>query len=237
MTNFIKKFWREELIIILVILCYISFRACSDNKKEAERWSHNTEAALDSVRYYQTKSGEIYAEKLAYIATQKELEDINKELYDEVTSLNKKLLTGTKSKILIKDTIKLPGDTIYIDKTLNYQLFDIPVQDSTILGKMTLELHYKEFLKPKSFDYTINLPVSVYLTKDYSVLLKSRNNVIFTDVQSFIDPSITNKPVIDKKRWSFGIQTGLGIQYDVVKKDFGVGGYMGVGVTYQLFSW
>ncbi len=85
-------------------------------------------------------------------------------------------------------------------------------------------------------EYTLE----VYFTKDYQIIARSKNeNVTFSKLNSFIDPSITKYR--NRKRWGFGIQAGVGFMpgYDLVSKDFvpAVGPYIGVGISYHILQW
>jgi len=239
--NQLKKYWKEVLIIIALLMCFISMRSCNDNKKEVLRQKHNTEAALDSVRYYKDKNGELYGEKLSYIATQKEMEKINEGMGENIKALNRKLLAALNATVIIKDTIKLPGEPIYIDNDIPLQSFSIPFNDDILSAKLDLTYNRKEtssFLELKRFEYNINLPIEVYFTKDYSVILKtSGNNVSFGNVISFIDPSLTTK--VKPKRHSIEFSIGMGASpYNIIdnKWNLHVGPYAGFTFNYNLIN-
>jgi len=236
--NFIKKYWREILLVILILISFISIRSCNDNAREAARQAHNVEASLDSVRYYRDKNGELYAEKMAYIVTQGELEKINKEMYDKIQALDKKLLAALNAVTVVHDTIDLTEktDVLVLDTTDIPQFFNIPISDKILSANLGISYYPRlSEIHPLSFDYTFTLPIEVYIGKDYAVRLKSLDNVKFSDVTAFVDPILTTK--VKPKRWSLGLQSGVGFNYNLLKPSYsGVGIYVGVGVSYNLFS-
>jgi hypothetical protein len=236
--DFLKLYWREILMGILTTSTFISVRSCNDNAKEAARQAHNVQASLDTVRYYKDKNGDLYAEKLSFIASQDELKKINEDLSKNVEALNRKLLAGVNSTVIIHDTIDLTkNDNAIILDTLDYpQTFNLPLKDNVLTGNLWMNYYYKDReLSPIFFDYSLSLPIEVYVTKDYSIILQSNSNVRFNNITSFIDPLLTTKPKV--KRWHLGVQSGVGFNYNLLKPSYsGLGIYVGFGLTYDLIS-
>jgi hypothetical protein len=234
----LKKFWKEILIGMLLIFSFFAIRQCNDNKLELKIQKHNALAALDSVRYYYTKNGELYAEKMAFITTQNKLEEYNKELSDNVKELNKKLNIALNTKVIVKDTIKLPGDTIWISNEVT-EWFEskLAIKDSVLDGILSYQLQ-KDYLLYKSFDYTIQLPLEIYVTKDDQFIVKSINNARFPYISGYIDRAIASMGDVQKpKRWSIGVGAGFGGQYGILNKKFDVGPYVGISFGYSIFRW
>jgi len=238
--SFVKSYWKEILVIILLLICFLSIRSCNENKREIERQVHNVAVSLDSVRYYKDKNGEMYGEMLSYIATQKELEKLNSELFENVNALKKQILAGVNTLIVIRDTIEV-RDTLYINNEVPLQSFLIPIKDDILSANLGLTYNKNNnlpFLEIKRFDYTLELPVEVYFTKDYSVILKTgKDNVRFSNVASFIDPVFyrPQKP----KRYGIGFSGGIGVSpYNLVNGKWGVYAfpYVGLSFNYNLIS-
>jgi hypothetical protein len=240
-VSFGKKNWKSILLVVLIILCFFSIRSCVGSKIEIKRQKHNIEASLDSVRYYKDKNGELYAEKLSYIATQKEMEKINSELSDNIKALDKKLLAALNAVVVIRDTIPM-RDTLYINNEIPLQSFLIPIKDDILSANLGLTYHKNNslpYLELSRFDYTIQLPVEVYFTKDFSVILKTtgKDNVTFNNVTSFIDPIFYSKP--KQKRYGIGFSGGIGISpYNFVNGKWNVYAfpYIGVSINYNAIS-
>jgi len=239
--NFFKKYWKYILIVLLVLTCFLSIRSCMENQKEIQRQKHNIAVSLDSVRYYKDKNDGLYAEKLSYIATQKELNDLNSALSDSIKLLNRKLLAGVITVITVRDTIKIEK-IITIDPDIPTQSFSIPFKDDILSANLGMIYHYNNrfpYLDIKRFDYELNIPMQVYFTKDFSVILKStgKNNITFSNVESFIDPALTKQ--LKPKRYGIGFSAGVGVSpYNLVNGKWGVYAfpYIGVSLNYNLIN-
>jgi hypothetical protein len=207
-----------------------------ENKQEIQRQKHNVEASLDSVRYYKDRNGELYGEKLSYIVTQKELEKINEDMSENIKALNKKLLAGVNTIVIIRDTIEIT-DTLYINQAIPLQSFLVPFRDDILSGNIGLTYEHNNklpFLRLSRFDYSLELPMEVYFTKDYSVILKvtGRDNVRFSNVTSFIDPVFLKKQ--KPKRYGIGFSAGIGISpYNLINGKWGVYAFPYVGASFN----
>ena len=100
------------LIICLLMLCLsISVNKCSNTSRE---YKHNIEALNDTIKYYQDKNGNLVATKLAFESDIKTLKLLNKDLYDQIDSmnLNPKVV---QQIIYVGGEIENPGqDTSYV---------------------------------------------------------------------------------------------------------------------------
>jgi len=229
-----KSYWKGISIGLLAVALFIAVRSCNDAQKEVEIQKHNVAASLDSVRYYKDKNGDLYAEKLSWIVEQSDLKKYNEQLAANVEALDKELIAAVNARMVIHDTIKLKGDTVEINKTIDEEKYSFPFSDEILKGEMFV-LRKLNKLTAESFDYSIHLPIEAYFTKDYAVRLQCNNKSVFLDVQSFIDPSVTN--FAKRKRWSLGIYGGLGAQYGLINNKLDIGPQAGVAIGYNLFSW
>lgn len=228
-----------SIIAVLAILLITSFLWNRDVRNKLRIAQHNVETALDSIRYLKDANGNLYAEKKSFIATISELKELNTEMYENIQSLQKKL----QKKILAGSDIGVVVvDTIYQDKIIEYtldSLVNIPFSDQTINANSLVRIH-RDNIRLQQFTYNLDIPLEVYFTKDYQIIARSKNeNVTFSKLNSFIDPSITKYR--NRKRWGFGIQAGVGFMpgYDLVRKDLvpAVGPYLGVGISYHILQW
>lgn len=200
---------------------------------------HNVSAVLDSIHLLKDKNGSLYAEKSSYLATVKELEKINQEMHENIRTLQKSIRRRLASAVNIGMRAK---DTIIQNNIISYtldSLVNIHFADDVIDANSFVRI-YRDSVYLKQFAYQMDIPLEVYFTKDYQVIARSKNdNIVFTRLNSFIDPEVTKyrKP----KRWGLGIQAGVGATsiYDFSSKSFsfGVGPYVGIGISYQLLQW
>lgn len=119
--TFIKKYWKEILIVGTIILLFILFQKVSALKEENSRLSSNYYAMCDSAKVYKTKSGKLATQTKNMELTVKELEALYGDAKSEIKDLNikiKKLEQFQRGVVEkeIHDTITL-HDTL-IDNTL-----------------------------------------------------------------------------------------------------------------------
>ena len=104
---------------------------------------------------------------------------------------------------------------------------------------------------------TISIKDTIYLPKDTVILIENKlysdsiSNIYFSGYKAQIDsikyflPSdtvyINTEKIIKEKqkKWSISVHTGVGLQYGIINnnKQFDVGPYVGIGVSYNIFSW
>jgi hypothetical protein len=207
----------------------------------------NIKALTDTLHTYELKNGELLYEKQGYIAEKKELEEYigikEKEVKEIEKKLKSALATIAKLQAQVRiDTIHtidsieaMPDSTIhchfnYNDKWLalngvtNVE-FD-PFKSHTIINNINMEV-----------------PLKVGTTEDNKWFATSENPyVLFTSVDG------ANLEKAKPKRWSLGIQGGVGAIFGygisgcsvdgIVRTGWivGAGGYVGLGLTYKLIE-
>ncbi len=113
------KIDKKTLIIsLLIVVIVVMFNKMSDLKDDIRVNNTNISALNDTLKTYKTKNGEIVAEKQAYYSSLKELEKINKNLFDTVKYLEKELKIKTNSVQVINlhGNIETKYDTINVIK-------------------------------------------------------------------------------------------------------------------------
>ena len=63
MKEFIKKYWREILLVVLLIISLLFIILNWDSNKERQRWEDNYYTAIDSVNVIQTRNNELIYER------------------------------------------------------------------------------------------------------------------------------------------------------------------------------
>lgn len=214
------------IAILIVVLC-INIKACSNINNDNKILNHNIEALTDSVTYYTGKNNELIAEKKLLIGTNESLSITNSDLLDKLESMK---LKNTELAAQIEGYIKNPiidtvfrMDSIYIDRKYEfsfnfsnkYRLLDgtINVFGSQVGLNIKNDIVY--------FDYTLAV-------KDNTIYITSDNPYVKTSNISGI--SIPNQT----KRWTFGLHVGFGMQYNLIDNKFGLGPYVGAGLTYNF---
>jgi hypothetical protein len=231
------------IAIVIIVLFYLKQCNRSSNLNDELTIANMNQAALtDSVTTYKDKSGDLTFQKSTLIASEKELKDLNRELYDEVKDLkdNPKIVIKTLVKI-IHDTVEVETNTVlYADGSIglnwnrdttfsvgNYQKLSGETRfklDSNKVTDVRTMLNTNEFgmsfitgLKEGKDNYEI------FIKSDYP-------GFVATDIQG----AIIDKKMIqsNESSWVFGPQLGYGIVFSNGTVGYGV--TVGVGVTYNL---
>lgn len=224
----IKKYvikYRSQLILGLALIATLICLAisCSNNASLNKQYKHNVDALTDSIEYYQTRSGQLVAEKTLLEGDLKLLKSANEELYKKVKELEIK----KPEQIVYVETevVNEVHDTTYlVDPTLPYQRKDFAFNNEwrKLEGFMELKdnLLGLNITTDKVFvDYTLAL-------KDGQVFLNSSNPYVqYNQIQGFTVPK-SKKP-----RWGFGVGPQVGVGYDIFNKTPGI--YVGVGFSFN----
>ena len=78
---------RLFLIILIVLLLLVGlgeYKRIVDLKQDVARHEQNNSALTDSLHFERSKNGDLLVSIDGYISSEKELKDLNRELYDEV---------------------------------------------------------------------------------------------------------------------------------------------------------
>ena len=238
MKDFFKDLWQNHkkdifqvlLMIILFVWALISMQRCSTMKLNYETSQNNIVALTDSIEYYESKTGELIAQKTMLTGEIKDLkESHSKELNDLYNDLNSMKRKNAQMAAQIKGFIDNPAkDTVWKYDTIKFehslvQPFDFSDNWRTLSGNITLKddtmgLNIKE--DQVFFDYTIAV-------EDGLIYIKSDNPYVKYDYVTAIQEQ-QKKP----KRWNIGFQAGFGFQYGMFNKIADAGPYLGVGVSY-----
>ena len=238
MGDFFKDLWANNKrtiievlgMIILFVWALTSMQRCSTMKLEYNTAQNNIVALTDSIEYYESKTGELIAQKTLLTGEIKDLkESHSKELNDLYNDLNSMKRKNAQLAAQIDVLVENPArDTIWkYDSVLVVQSLVQPFQFNdtwrNLSGNITLEnntmgLNIKE--DQVFFNYTIAVEDGlVYLMSDNPYVKYNR----ITAIQE-----TQKKP----KRWNIGFQLGLGFQYGLFHEKVDIGPYLGLGVSY-----
>jgi hypothetical protein len=222
--------WNRDIIYIISILilcciCLFSINTCS---KEKDKNTNNIVALTDSVKYYQTKNGELVASKTLLEGSVSDLKIANNELYNKLKNMK---VSNPSSAVLIKNVVENKSrDTIWtvtksdLEKDTLVKDFEFIDEHRELTGNIwkkdtTMGINVnKDIIK---FDYTVAV-------KDDKVYISSSNPYVkYNSVSGYIKQ---NEKI---KRWSLG--PGILGGYDPFTKKFS--GIIGIGITYSLIRW
>lgn len=249
---------RKDLwyILIIAIVVMLLMRQCDATKSAEirEKMSNaNIEALKDSVRYEKNKRGEEIAVKKALLADKKSLEDLNKDLNDEVKKLRGKIITiqkiggtVTSDPIIITNNIiryrdgeyglAWNYDTVYSEG--NYRKFS--GETSVIVDTARNITSKGTNIKQDELGLTLvtglrekDGSLEIYVDPQYPGMVINRIDGAIIDPQK----SDVIKKYFPPKKWSIGPILGVGMSagYGVTGKPiFGPTITFGVGISYGL---
>lgn len=247
---------RFILIMALVIAIFIAFKQCESKNELKNQFEQNQYALNDTIHKMMNKLDEVFYTKAMTVSRLSELEDLNKELYDEI-----KKMRGTIAQIS-----NIEAQIVYIDKPILSTLNKYPDGSYAIdwFDTTKYSYDYYRYLKGKSLfklDSTKGAIVpeniksilekdSTYLklttgiwrnneSDKWEVFIKNSNPNIKFDlsghvVQDEID-KITNS--VDRVKWSISLHCGAGFggPFSSEFANKAIFGYqIGIGISYSL---
>lgn len=235
--------WKDILIIVLFLLLCGLIIYNATIKTELTTTQTNFLAIQDTIKIYKLKNGQLLYEKQGFILEKEELEkyiQVSEKTIDELENkLDDKIALIAKLKSEIKidtlniiDSVFVKNDTVFSDFTYTDNWLYINGLTNCFDNNITTSI------------YTINMsvPITVGITENEKLLVTTENPyVTFTDIKG------ANLEKTKPKRWSLGVQAGLGIiggagicgsSDGVVRSGwiFGFGPYIGIGVNYKFLE-
>lgn len=197
----------------------------------------NLLAFKGKLEQVELKNGELLSARDSYVATINDLEELLGITKQETRNIQRqldskiayiaKLEQNTKIEYVevVKDSI------IYVDNSPKKVVASFSYSDNWLSFNGE-----NEFMLDDKFDYKttlhniqINTPLTVGLTNDYKIFVKSDNPYVnFSSIEGAVIDKQSLRP--KKKRFGWGLQLGFGAMYDVIDKDVAVGPYAGLGI-------
>lgn len=226
----------EAIIFIAIIVCVYS---CLSNKLDVSE--QNLLAAQGKIEQVELKNGELLTARDSYIATINDLENLvdmtKKEAKEIQRQLDSKIayISRLESNIKIEYIEVVKDSIIYIDSNHQKAIASFHYNDRWLSLMGENEFTFGENFNYKTTLRSINMdvPLHVGLTNDYQIFVKSENPYVhFSNIEgAVIDQSILRPK---KKRFSWGLQGGLGTMYDFVDRDVAAGVYLGIGAQFNF---
>lgn len=197
----------------------------------------NLLAFRGKLEQVELKNGELLASRDSYIATINDLEELlgiaKQEARDMQRQLNSKIAYIAKleqnTKIEYIEVVK--DSIIYVDNGPQKVIASFNYNDKWLSfnGENEFNLGDKFDYKTTLYNIQMNTPLTVGLTNDYKIFVKSDNPYVnFSSIEGAVIDNQALRP--KKKRFGWGLQLGFGVMYDVIDKDVAVGPYAGLGV-------
>lgn len=220
------------IIGALIVLLTIAMSRCTSENENMKILEQNLIAAQDTIRIHKMKSGDLLAEKNAFILSEQELEKQLGLAKNEIKELKSKLgssfITITKIESKIEyDTISIPGDTVIINNGQRLVKFSYNDEWLSLSGETRLDSIYS-----RTRLYNINIPVDLVVgtTKENKVFVETKNPYLYIN-------NISGAVLVDtrkKSHWGLGLGIGIGAQYGLINKKFDIGPQVMCGVMYRF---
>ena len=213
LLNAIKNIWnkyKSQIILVLCLLVCIFFliRSCENNLANKRIYDNNVKALTEQIQTWETKTGDLVAEKTVLEGDVKLLKQTNEELYEQV----KKLKARPKEVVYIETEIinEVHDTTFIVDSNYIKKYFDFSDQWRTLTG-------FVEYNNPNlnlTFTKDITKADFTVAIRDSKVYITSNNpHIVYNDIQGVVLP---------KKEPIFTISTGPSFSagYGLINKNF-----------------
>jgi len=236
------------LIITLVIIILLFFKQCNQTNLYKAKDKQNTEA-LKGLQAVKLKNGQLVKERALFVKSLNELEETNKDLYNQVKLLNKE---GGKVKIIYKTRIEyespkveIPNSVVNLEDNWKGLVFNHKTENSHISGKSIFKLEQndnmikiipgKTIIDTNMMSLNLTYGVRTVNGVDKVFAISSNPNVKITDIEGF-EITGKNKDITNKgySRINLGFNLGVGALYTPDKVFFGP--TLSVGVNYNLIK-
>lgn len=248
---FFKDNWKNILLVVFFFVIIVLAMSTTCARRDLDIADNNLKALNDTLHTYVLKNGELMYEKQGFIAEKAELEKYIGIKESEVKEIERKLKSALATIAKLQAQVRI--DTIHMTDSIE------------VLPDSTYNCHFGYNDKWLTLDGTTNIkldpfnshtiintigmevPLKVGTTEDNKWFVTSENPYVqFTSVEG------ANLEKAKPKRWSFGVQAGVGVVGGVglVGTQFnnistantgagwfvGAGGYIGIGFTYKLIE-
>lgn len=253
------------VVILLIVFNAFQYSKIQTLKIEAKMSSQNLLAMADSLKTEKQKNGAMQTSIAGFVASEKDLKTLNRDLYDEVHAQQGKVVSLSKALIQLKqDTAMLRSHIDYLNSVIGRP---VPIDSNTFSVPWTLAYKYDTLNWDKFEGQTIvkvtkktplelthintkmlNRTSQISLVWGQKVEDKSLRVFIQSTYPGFtveqlsgvlIDPN-TNpyiKKLIKKKHWFTGFGIGLGVTGGFNITQGGYGFVVGPSFTYNIFQW
>ena len=229
------------IIVALTVALAIFITLFVKNKNARTVAEHNIEALNDTVTSLRLANGDLIEYKNSLVIEKKELEEYldmsKKEIRDLEKKLKADLLYISKLEGSIKvDTVYITDSTAVLD-SCTYRYYFKNFDKYYTLGGYT-EVYNLEDAQTVITDNEMKLDLKVGLDENWKIFVTTDNPYVsFTSIDGALLDKDTFLKQQKKSRFGVGVQVGIGGQYGLLHKQFDVGPYVGIGLSYNFWVW
>ncbi len=198
----ILKYWKNILIVILLLVVAGSVKQCKNNQDDTEVLLNSKDSAYHVAQYYRRKNGEIVGQVKTQKITIDQLKEHgdklgfdNKKLKDQVGNL-KNLVAHWKGSASVRDTFKVTlKDTVIVSDTIKYHMkyFNWNNKYLTLDGDFAFDTTSNKF-GPLTirYNYDVNFELTAYYKKQSKFFVPKtwfKPKQLVTDIE-FKDPNL-----------------------------------------------
>ena len=229
---------RRSIFIMAIeaILFMFILNTCNSKySREIEIANQNILALTGKTTELELKNGELILANESYILQLDELEDQFNITKNEAKELKKQLgsslayISYLESNIHYDTIVTIKDTTIYINNGVESKF----IYDDGWVNFKGLSIYNGNDINTNIYDLNVNIPVNVGITNDYTIFVKSSNPYVHF---KSIDGAVIDKSILypKKKKFSYGLQGGLGFNYGMINKQIDFGLYFGFGAQYNF---
>lgn len=227
-------FWFAVEAIIFIVIITGLYRYMSNKLDISDQ---NLQAAYGTIEQVTMRNGELLSVRDSHIATINDLENklniTTKEAKELQRNLNSKIayISELESQVRIEYIETVRDSIIYVNGSDQKLVTSFHYKDQWMQfeGENEIKLDTPYDCKTILHNMTMNTPLTVGITNDYQIFVKSVNPYVqFTSIEGAVIDKQKLHP--RKQKFNWGIQLGVGAMYDVWHKQVAVGPYGGVGV-------
>lgn len=227
MKEFIKKYWREIVLILLLISTLTLIITNRNSNNEKVRWEDNYYTAIDSVNVIQTRNNELIYERDNFKLNYEELDKVSKQKIKELEKeINKQINYISKLEGNIKIDTLIIKDSVYISDDATHIIFDysddwFKINGVTLLSQDTITTINNLYM---------DVPLVLGLTKDNNSIFVTTNNP-YVSFSSITGTDLANTPQ-SFKHWKWDVKFGFDFQYGLINKTLDNTPYIETGLEY-----
>lgn len=224
--NSIISLFIEAIIFIAIIMFGYNYFT-----NQIDTYDQNIKVYKNHMEQLELKNGELLTIRDSYILKTKELEEVLNISQKEVKELQKQLdskvayIAKLESAINTGPVIIQKDSIIYISKDEIETYFKY--EDSWLFINGVTKIKNKTS-QTTIDNISLNVPLTVGLSNDYKIFVSTPNPYIsLSNIEGAVIDNSVLKP--KKKRFNWGFQFGFGVSYDIIKQDYSIGPYTGIG--------
>ena len=222
---------KNVLLIVISIVCVILLLSTTCANRKNKQYEENIEAYKDSIHTLILSNGELLAYKQSFTdenknlheylnLSEKKYKELERKLKEKIDYISELESNVRVDSIIIRDSVYLRDDSVLVIP-FGYQDKWVAFGGETVVYDSTCA-------ETKVDSVCMSIPLVVGFDRNNKFFAETENPYVkFTSINS----AVTYKEE-KKKRWNIGVQLGFGAQYDLIHRGFGVGPYLGVGVSY-----